>query len=579
MLLLLVVVGIFAATTRASSQGIEAYRQPSGVADRGRATAEIFSAEGFPRKSCDTQLNPGEDIGRDIERALGDGKTICLGGGTFKMGAGQDGIGVRITGVSDVRIVGSGYYTSIVMDSSVRKGFQIEGQVRSLEISNLRIQGSADATNEPRRHTVAINSEPNNGRGNMSVRGVTLRDLDISNVNVAVVISGGINNGEVVFEYDDVLITRNVIHDILGSAPGFGYGIATEFATNVRLLHNEIRNAHRHAIYVVGGSGAMIIANNLILDHARGAVDSANNRWSSAISVARSSHVTVLTNRIVNSRNMALSAELDDRHGKMGDPDYDPNPMVNIHLIGNQIVGTEPAESYDIWVNRDSTTRVVLWGNRIQTLLCTFNGAQPSYVGKGYVVPGVDPVLDREECALPYVELEPSRWTGTQAITTSAGDIEHERIYVMRRDSLHAVDVAYGEHPNAWPGTVSPIKWSGFQALSAMNGHVYVMRQNVLHEVDHPWGRSYRASTGWSDFRAMTAFQGYNRVFVVKGDEIYSVNPADWSITSSAVIDWSTTSAMVRGALLGGFQGSYLFILNGNNIYKMNPRNMYAEPN
>jgi hypothetical protein len=286
----------------------------------------------------------------------------------------------------------------------------------------------------------------------------------------------------------------------------------------------------------------------------------------------------VLANRIVNSRNFALSAEFDDRHGRIGDPDYNPQPMVEIYLIGNEFLGTEPTESYDIWVNRDYTTRIVMWGNANQSLLCMFNGEQPAYVGRGSVIPGVRPDVDREECALPYVELEPSRWTDTQGITPSDGDIEDTRLYVMRRDSLYAVEAAYGEHPDTWTSSVSPTDWSGFQAISATSDHVYVMQRNVLHEVV-PSDWSYRTSTGWSDFRAMTAFEGYDRIFVVKGAQIFKVNPADWSVTSAGDIDWSVTSAMVRGARFGSPQGSYLFIHNGGVVYRMNPENLYAERN
>jgi len=275
------------------------------------------------------------DLRGAIEGAR-DTSWIQLGRDTFSL---NDWVSVTLENKRCLRITGEGPASVIQLGPAVSEGIRISDNVTGLEISGLTMMGTLEALDTANVHAIVARD------GARGIRHVVLRDLEIRDMNVGIIVGAGAEG-----EFDSVWVAGNDIHDMRGSNAPRGYGIQNIDATNIWITGNRVADTDRHSIYQARGHLNITIEGNLILNHARKATD---QDWTHvALVVARSSNVVVAQNSIVNSYTAAISIEQDEMALQW--------PVTNVLLIGNTILGSR---HHDIWLN--ATGRFASWGNRI----------------------------------------------------------------------------------------------------------------------------------------------------------------------------------------------------------------------
>lgn len=99
-----------------------------------------------------------------------------------------------------------------------------------------------------------------------SIHDVIFKNLLIHDINIGISL-----NADMGGEYNNAQVIGNKIYNLVGAAPGQGYGIHLAGTTNCTIKSNTIVNASRHSIYHAktrsdAGSGTLI-QNNTISDH------------------------------------------------------------------------------------------------------------------------------------------------------------------------------------------------------------------------------------------------------------------------------------------------------------------------
>jgi hypothetical protein len=175
--------------------------------------------------------------------------------------------------------------------------FQLAGTINDLEIRDLTLEG--DGQSGPAYGQSAI--------GCFSGQFVTnCRVINnvIKNINVGISLNADLSGS-----FDKCLVSGNSLQNILGTAPGSGYGIHLVNANNTRVTENIIDNAARHSIYQAKGLVCNnIINSNIIINH-RSMVAILGFRC--AISCSRSSYVTISNNRFFNCFDGSLEISHD----------------------------------------------------------------------------------------------------------------------------------------------------------------------------------------------------------------------------------------------------------------------------
>ncbi len=246
--------------------------------------------------------------------------------------------GIRIEDKRNVTIVGAGEGKTILRAGpSAAYILELAGSNYNLTVASMSLEGATRL--EKNTHGLASGSD------RMNLSGARFHDLDIRNVAVGISVVGS-GTGYC----DDVQITNNHldnIQDVIrnGVTSGSGYGIHNDGCSNVRIAGNVIRNADRHSIYQASAyrpdrpraTGSVVIEHNLIIDHAK--TSSLHNDWLVAISVARSSNVTVANNEIVNPYHDAISIEDPPQEGRS-------YTVKNVRLIDNTVRGGHGADVF-----------------------------------------------------------------------------------------------------------------------------------------------------------------------------------------------------------------------------------------
>lgn len=430
-------------------------------------------------------VKPSDDLAAIVEKAR-DGTVVVLAPGTHRIsGRPPHGQGVLIQNKKNLVITGQGRSRpTIRLGPNTKFGFYIGSNVRNLRIQRLHIRGTPPL----RVNTHAIG----NYSGTTNVRSVRFTDLRVE--QVAVGISVGTSPSGV---YHGVTISGNVLADITGTAPGWGYGIHSENATNVSIRHNVIERASRHSIYLARArKGAKIaIQDNLILNHN---LSGEQPRWyCAALVCSRASDVRIAHNVILNPRAIAISVEEDEVLGW---------PTSDVVLLGNRILD---AQYVGIWLTTGKTHEAL--GNSI--LL------HPRPPRKEWCVPTSSFHYPRGKPTSSGLRTPRARWTDADHVAELDG-----RIYVLNDGVLDRVV------PYSWKYQACPRKWQDVSAMAGVpdaagkgKGRLYLASRSGLYEVDGNTWRSRRYVGDYARVRAMTAASGY--VFLLTPDALYRFTP------------------------------------------------------
>lgn len=173
-------------------------------------------------------------------------------------------------------------------------GFRLQGTLSGTTLRNLVIEG--DGRVESAQAGVA------------NASGQVLRGLSIVDCRVRATSIGISVNADLGGRVQDVLLRGNRVEDVVGTAPGQGYGLhlasgqpASE-PMRARIVGNTVVRSQRHGIYVARGYGVRV-EGNVLLDHRRGVAD---GNFRDALAVARGGDVVVAGNRFERCSDSCL---------------------------------------------------------------------------------------------------------------------------------------------------------------------------------------------------------------------------------------------------------------------------------
>lgn len=273
---------------------------------------------------------PGDNL-QALADAAKNRTVLQLQEGTYPLAPqGGSPYGLVLEGKTDFAIRGAGRFrTKVVLPSDMPIAFYVSSRLDNVTLEDFCIEGTLPL----QTNTHAIGNYTGPGYSE-NIRRIRIRNLYIRNVAVGISIANWYE-GNV---YDDVEVSGNLIENMIGTEPGYGYGIHIDTPTHARILRNIVRNAGRHGIYhgrSASGS-AELIAENLVLEHGRTAVGPL--RVAAALVCARSSDVLVFFNTVLDSRLYSMSVEPDDVFGWQTE---------DILLVGNSVYGAEDA---GLWI-------------------------------------------------------------------------------------------------------------------------------------------------------------------------------------------------------------------------------------
>lgn len=226
---------------------------------------------------------------------------------------------IIVNAKTDIKIVGSGGLT-FSSGGSTSHIFRLTGACSNIEINGLKLAGDNVTTND--QIAIAIPDTAGNVSSNIRVIGNT-----ISNINVGVGLYAQTNA-----TISDVLVEGNSISNIVGTAPGRGYGVILAGAKNARIVNNKMDTCHRHSIYQSWGDNvAVLIAGNQISNHRSGV---ATAGFFAAIDVTRSSGVVVANNTIKDYYDGGLEVSHDTSNSVSAS---------NVSFIGNKLINRKNA--------------------------------------------------------------------------------------------------------------------------------------------------------------------------------------------------------------------------------------------
>lgn len=327
--------------------------------------------------------------------------------------------GIILENKSDITIRGAGRgRTFIRVKKTVPDCFRLWSNVHNVTFSNFTMIGEVASDDDvpiiPNRgiatskwaidaNGAAFSIYPTN------LSHISFVDLEICNMTTGLQIGG--ENNAVDKRIANCIIKGNFIHHIYGKLPGYGYGIHTFHSPLLQIRDNVVHRATRHSVYYGNAESGLwtLIIGNTIVDAGLVAVEQ------SAMSIARSSNVTIAHNLFVRSKSYALSVEkvLTD------DPPWDPK---DVQLIDNRFIDSVGP---DIWI--DHADEVLIWHNTKQS-----NESASVLVSASY--------------------FEPQLWSGTERIDR-VGDYLH----IIQNGTAHLVKPNYDKKPTtseAWPYTV-----------------------------------------------------------------------------------------------------------------------------
>jgi hypothetical protein len=488
-----------------------------------------------PSASSTTYITvmPGEDL-RVVVESAPDDSVITLAAGTFHLAAQSPfNQGILLQNKANLTVTGQGWNeTTVKVASNAGFGFYIGSNVSNLNIEKMRIQGTTP---------LSVNTHGIGGySGTTNVRDVRYSDLRVEDVAVGISIDTGSTG-----VYDGVLVTRNVVTDIVGDGdtPGWGYGIHCGNARNVIISRNMIERVGRHSIYLSrsAAGNSVTIERNCIFHHTYAG---SGGRWYlAALVCSRAGGVKIAHNTIVNPDAIALSVEPDEISGW---------PTTDIVLLNNQIIG---ARYIGIWVITDDLpNNHAALGNEV--VLWPTPPAQPSWQKKFST--------DHYAIGQPTssgIEVPDAKWAGYEIrydyVAEMSGDV-----YVMKDGTLDRIA------PYTWTYTTCPTNWPDAKAMTALEnaggvgeGRLYIAAASGLYEINPNTWDYIRKAGDWSDVQFAAAAAGY--VYMLRNDRLYRVAPGtlDTKIGSG---DWSGSRWMWDWA-------GYVYISKGTDSYRVDP--------
>ena len=175
-------------------------------------------------------------------------------------------------------------------------GFQLKGTVDAFTLSNLFINGDGVVGN---KHC-----------GLWNASGQTISNVMVYQAEVANCMKGLGFSASLGGSYSNVWVEDCYIHDIVGTAPGQGYGIHFGKVFSVVATKNILDNCARHAIYQGKGANVGVaITGNIIKNHRK---DVASNQFRVAVSIGRSTGVLVADNIFVDGYDGSLNIVHDE---------------------------------------------------------------------------------------------------------------------------------------------------------------------------------------------------------------------------------------------------------------------------
>lgn len=465
---------------------------------------------------------------------------------------------IVIANKSGLTIQGNGPLATVIQTTADFSGvgpLQIGSNVSNLSIAHFSIDGSATPTDHS-VHGIYTTGDPSN------LSFITIQDLEIRDVGVGIAISADATNS-----CDAVTIFGNTFKRMrarleyipdqhVWATAGSGYGIDTGHCKRVWIARNYFEDTERHAIYQSNGPGPVTIEHNLIINHNPKRVLTTCGDWDdggkvgcnqlTAIHVARSSHVYVAFNILLHPRTNSILVYKDDNPN--------PQPITDVQLIGNTIIGAIPGNSpaeptvYDLHFVAAST--YVLWGNRSYragafgpSTALTFiddaaTGGGPAILTHPNWESGADPWVDN--------------YSGNR------GSLPSNLVFVRKDGQMHVLEKGYGTPPDSWnpangagpsaywdnydpfgmvggtdraylwangylwntrnPGSgwihnISPSPWPGFKSMTFNEGFLYVMKNDVLTKVSSDLD-SLQAYPTWNDSQGMVSFEGKLYIYI-----------------------------------------------------------------
>ncbi len=443
---------------------------------------------------------------------------IHLGPGSYPV---TNYYGLQFAGLSNLTIRGDGLgRTTIHLAESAAVGFHVLSDVTGLEITNLSIVGASQPCSQGDVKSAGIEMR----KGSQGIRRVRINNLDISYVDIGVLVGAGPGASA-----SDVQVTDNHIHDICGTRAGAGYGIQNVMGGRVTIARNVIHNVHRHSIYQTLGTGPVLIADNFILDHGRYSAEADDRHV--ALVVARSSNTTVLNNVIVNSYEFAMSFEPKDDPGVQQEEH-------NVHFIGNRILGTHTS---DIWVvgwGNDNYR----WGNQIThrrgpsqaTIRVSSNG---------------------------LLEAAP-QWESLRDV-----QIVRDTMYAIRGTALVQILPSIGSHPTTWWSRVLHSRWrSGISAIAARGDRfLYVAKESSIYRIDTPSGDVGVSQPIFPNVQAMAALGEH--LYVIQNRRLHLMHPDDFTFELVSETIWEDPTGLVSA-------GGSLYAVQDACVYAIDPETL-----
>ena len=229
-------------------------------------------------------------INRAVAAAARKGGIVHFPPGTYRLSR-----EVALVGARDLAL--HGYGATLELAPSSRCGFALSGENRRVHIRGLRIVGSGDVADDQCGIGTAV--RPAEGTRTL---GLCVADCDIGYVTRGVYVNvSGARHGDA----QRIRIEANVIHDIVGTASGQGYGIGLSGCWYSSVAHNHLERVQRHSIYN-SVSKFTVISGNIVRHHRDGV---ATGSQLSALVTARSSYVSITDNCLEACADGALSIE------------------------------------------------------------------------------------------------------------------------------------------------------------------------------------------------------------------------------------------------------------------------------
>jgi len=204
-----------------------------------------------------------------------------------------------------------------------------------------------------------------------SIHDVIFKNLFIHDINIGISL-----NADLAGEYKNAQVIGNKIYNLLGAAPGQGYGIHLAGTSNCTIKSNTIVNASRHSIYHAktrsDAGSETLIQNNTISDHRKSVAcsrASGSGGWiRAAMDISRSKSILVERNIFNTCYDTCLCISRDTMQGFS---------CSNVTVIDNQFNKRQNDSPYIVIGEQCASSNYITEG--ITVTGNTFKASSPGY--------------------------------------------------------------------------------------------------------------------------------------------------------------------------------------------------------